>query len=50
MSKEIRDWRELAEAASKESDPDKLMLLLLELSDALEANTQSKARPLLDSA
>jgi len=35
MQTEIRDWRALSEAASREQDPEKLMQLVEELNHAL---------------
>jgi hypothetical protein len=35
MQTEIRDWRALSEAASREQDPEKLMQLVEELNRAL---------------
>ena len=38
MTPQPRDWRELAEKASKEMDPDKLQVLVDELNRTLERN------------
>jgi hypothetical protein len=38
------DWRHLAEQASKEMDPEKLMSLVNELNRVLEQNEQSSRR------
>jgi hypothetical protein len=37
-----RDWRSIAEKASKEMDPEKLMVLIAQLCSALD---ERKARP-----
>ncbi len=37
-----RDWRSIAEKASKETDPEKLMILIAQLCSALD---ERKARP-----
>ena len=41
MAPQNTDWRDLAEQASKESDPEKLMRLVTELNRALEQNERT---------
>lgn len=42
MTPQPRDWRELAEKASKEMDPDKLQVLIDELNRTLERNERRR--------
>ena len=39
------DWREIAEKASKEQDPQKLTQLVLDLCEKLDRNVIEKKRP-----
>jgi hypothetical protein len=41
MAPQTTDWHSLAEQASKELDPEKLMTLVSELNRALEANERT---------
>ena len=47
MTPQPRDWRELAERASKEMDPDKLQVLIEELNRTLD---RDERRPRQDAA
>jgi len=42
MTPQTRDWRELAEKASKEMDPEKLALLIDELNRTLERDERRR--------
>jgi hypothetical protein len=43
-----RDWRDLAEQASKETDPEKLVKLIAELCDAIDHQTTPRQVKPLD--
>ena len=44
MTPQPSDWRNLAEQASKETDPDKLMALVTELNQGLEREESQRNR------
>ena len=44
MTPQIRDWRELAEKASKEMDSEKLELLIIELNRALDRDERPRRK------
>jgi hypothetical protein len=45
MAPQRTDWRDLAEQASKEMDPEKLMSLVGELNRALDEHQRTRQQP-----